>query len=475
MAAQRPGGQAKPRSAAAQPQGPRPRILRIGVLLGGKIVEERLIRERVPVSIGQSMKNTFSIPIEGLPLEFTLFALDNGKYSLRFLNKMDGRLSDSGGQVNTLDALKSRGASSHGDYWQVPLTDSSRGKLSIGDLTILFQFVTEPPRQPKPMLPSSVRGSFADRFEPPLVISVGSSVLAHMAIMLVAIFGRSCFEREIVSMADRAYDLTFEPEKYQVEIKDELEEQPVADGAGSAAGSAEKPPDREPQPVKQPGGGGTAGRNTNDNVAMNEDDAEAFANKLTFDGGNSGTDEGDISRRRPGADLDKQIADVREGNKTVGVGGGAGRGSRGDGDPRVGTGTGPKVDGPGGIASAGGGKTTEKGPAGRISVSNKQTFDDSTLTPDIVLAKIQTAYMAGLKRCYLNFLKVDASARGKVTLSLTVNETGRTVNGRASGFAGEVDSCITAQMVTWRFPVPKDKDGDPTEASFQITLQLVPD
>ena len=56
------------------------------------------------------MKNTFSIPVEGLPLEFTLFSLEEGKYSLRFLNKMDGRLTDGGDQVNTLDALKGRGA-----------------------------------------------------------------------------------------------------------------------------------------------------------------------------------------------------------------------------------------------------------------------------------------------------------------------------------------------------------------------------
>src|SRR5437868_13574792 len=85
--------------------GQRPRILRSGLLPGGKIVEERLIRERTSVTIGQSMKNTFSIPVEGLPLEFTLFALEEGKYSLRFLNKMDGRLSDGSGQVTTLDVL----------------------------------------------------------------------------------------------------------------------------------------------------------------------------------------------------------------------------------------------------------------------------------------------------------------------------------------------------------------------------------
>jgi hypothetical protein len=159
----------------------------------------------------------------------------------------------------------------------------------------------------------------------------------------------------------------------------------------------------------------------------------------------------------------------------VKVGGGAGRGSRGDGDPPVGNRQGPAINAPGGTESAGGGKGQEKGPTGRISVADKQSFDESTLTPDIVLAKIQSAYMAGLKRCYKEYLKKDASARGKVTLSLTINETGRTVKGAAHGFAGEVDECIGNLMTGWRFPIPKDKEGDPTEASFSITLQLVPD
>ena len=84
--------------------------------------------------------------------------------------------------------------------------------------------------------------------------------------------------------------------------------------------------------------------------------------------------------------------------------------------------------------------------------------------------------MPGIKRCYKNYLNKDASARGKVGLSLTVNQTGRTTQGSASGFpADEVNSCITGLMSGWTFPIPKDKDGDPTEASFRITLQLVPD
>src|SRR5439155_11135953 len=172
-------------------------------------------RERVPVSIGQSMKNTFSLPVEGLPLEFTLFALDGNKYSLRFLNNMDGRLSD-GGNVNTLDALKGRGALQRGTYWQVPLGETSRGKLSLGDLTILFQFVTEPPRQPKPMLPASVRGTFADRFDPRLSVILGASIVIHFAIVIVAL----AWEVPRGSgIADRAYDLTFDQQKYEVEIE----------------------------------------------------------------------------------------------------------------------------------------------------------------------------------------------------------------------------------------------------------------
>jgi hypothetical protein len=454
-----------------QPGAPRQRILRIGILLGGKIVEERLIRERTSVTIGQSMKNTFSIPVEGLPLELTLFSLEEGnKYHLRFLNKMDGRLS-TGDQVNTLEALKGRGGTNHGDYWSVPLSDTARGKLSIGDLTILFQFVTEPPRQPKPMLPASVRGTFADRFDPRLSVILGASIIVHFAIVIVAL---TMDVPTDTGITDRAYNLTFTQEEYKVELEQPKIETPaqVAD-QGSAAAQKTEPTKTVPTIKKEPTEPAGGGRDEKADIARQEENARAMADLLTGEGAD-GTSEGDMSKRRPGADLGTQIADVREGGKQVAVGGGSGRGARGEGDPRVGTGKGPGISGPGGTETAGGPKE-EKAPTGRINVSDKQTFDDSSLTPDIVLSKIQSAYMAGLKRCYKEHLKKDASARGKVTLSLTVNETGRTTSGKANGFASEVDECITNQMGSWRFPIPKDKDGEATEASFAITLQLVPD
>ncbi|HET7095657.1 MAG TPA: hypothetical protein VFI22_19350, partial [Thermomicrobiales bacterium] len=353
-------------------------------------------------------------------------AIDNDQYRLQFAPKMDGRVSD-GAQVYTFEQVKSSKAIQQGDRWVMPLSEQARGKVTIGDLTILFQFVTEPPRQPKPMLPASVRGTFADRFDPRLSVILGASIIIHFAIVIVAL----AMDVETGDgIAERAYNLSFNQETYNVDV-----EQPKPDvtAQGSAAGSAEqKKPDKPAEkPAKKPAGGENTGRDAKQDVSLPEDQAAAMADLLTGEGDN-GSSEGDMSKRRPGADLGQQIADVKEGGKTVAVGGGSGRGSRGNGDARVGTGKGPGINGAGDIASAGGGKGEEHAPAGRISVADKQTFDESTLTPDVVLAKIQSAYMAGLKRCYKDYLKKDPSSRGKVTLAFTVNETGRSVSNKAT-------------------------------------------
>jgi hypothetical protein len=111
-------------------------------------------------------------------------------------------------------------------------------------------------------------------------------------------------------------------------------------------------------------------------------------------------------------------------------------------------------------------------PAGRIVVG--RPLDDSTLTPDVVLAKINTAYMRGIKRCYTNHLKTHPDAAGKLALEFTVGETGATSNASTRGFAKPVDECITKQIASWRFLVPRDSDGDKTSASFKISLTMVP-
>ena len=98
----------------------------------------------------------------------------------------------------------------------------------------------------------------------------------------------------------------------------------------------------------------------------------------------------------------------------------------------------------------------------------------TTLTPDVVVAKIRAAYMGGVKRCYSVMLK-NSGGRGKVMVTFTVDPTGRVHDGTARGFSDTVDACITAQVADWRFPIPTDPAGTPVEASFALPLDLIPD
>jgi len=155
------GGQAPLRTTAirrAQPQitaTTTPKVLRIGLIQGGKITEERIIRNRETVTVGQSEKNTFIIPHPKLPAKYSLFEMKGGKYYLNVRDFMDGKISSPQG---VQDLSVSRGAK------VIPLDESSRGKIIIGDTTLLFQFVIPPPIQPAPQLPAALRGGWFKSF-----------------------------------------------------------------------------------------------------------------------------------------------------------------------------------------------------------------------------------------------------------------------------------------------------------------------
>jgi hypothetical protein len=94
-----------------------------------------------------------------------VFEIKNDRYVLNFTAKMDGRLSD-GDKVLTLEQARTSGATKVDDHWSLPLSSAARGKIALGELTLLFQFVSAPPIQPRPQLPHSVRGTLADRIDP---------------------------------------------------------------------------------------------------------------------------------------------------------------------------------------------------------------------------------------------------------------------------------------------------------------------
>src|SRR4051794_28262921 len=85
-----------------------PKILRIGVIQGWKIVEERLVRKRENLTVWQSTKSSLVIPTEALPKSFVLFELGAQGYGLHFTDHIDGRIS-LGDQVLALSQIKEQG------------------------------------------------------------------------------------------------------------------------------------------------------------------------------------------------------------------------------------------------------------------------------------------------------------------------------------------------------------------------------
>jgi hypothetical protein len=132
-----------------------PKVLRIGVVQSGRVIEERIIKQRTHVTVGPSEKSMFVISSDAVPANFRLFELVGDEYCLNFVDSMSGRIALPSG-VSDLSVLKGHAKRSAQGVYQIKLTEDSRGKVVLGDVTFLFQFVAPPPVQPRPQLPVAV-------------------------------------------------------------------------------------------------------------------------------------------------------------------------------------------------------------------------------------------------------------------------------------------------------------------------------
>lgn len=136
------------------PGRPGPKLLRIGIVQGGSVLEERMIAASAHVSVGTTEENTFLLAGAASPSSFRLFEHANGAYQLNFSERMQGRVVLSSGLFE-LHELKTQARAVRGVYG-IALTEVARGRVAIGDVTFLFHFVAPPPILPKAVLPSAV-------------------------------------------------------------------------------------------------------------------------------------------------------------------------------------------------------------------------------------------------------------------------------------------------------------------------------
>ena len=167
-----------------------PRVLRVGVIRDGRIVEERILRRREAITVGASERNHFVVADAGLSGRHPLFdyrtTVDGERCVLTIADGMTGRLAfaDPDGGVMDLDEVRASARAVPGRRGaEVRLDDGCRGKIVLGDTTLLFQFVVPPPAQPIPQLQASVRGGWLARIDSGFATSLGVALAAHLALL----------------------------------------------------------------------------------------------------------------------------------------------------------------------------------------------------------------------------------------------------------------------------------------------------
>jgi hypothetical protein len=234
-------------NAAAQTANrPAPKVLRIGLVQGGKIVQEKLIRLGETVTVGDSPKNTFVLTGTKLPTRHEMFVARGESYTLAVPEWIEGKISWKDG-IRDLEELRTRGdAQRKGDAYHVPLNENVRGKVTIGESTLLFQFVPAPPEPVRQVSPADFRPRIIDEDDPLFMGLISVFGLIAFGFMTWVQFAEMPQELDLDHIDD-AINLVVEAPIPQVELKD-----PNADKGDKEEKKPEKKPEKDNKTETKP-------------------------------------------------------------------------------------------------------------------------------------------------------------------------------------------------------------------------------
>jgi hypothetical protein len=384
--------------------------LRLGVVIGDQIVDERLVREARAVRLGELGER---------PRSWKMFEAEAGGWRLRLAEGMEARLADGEHAPTAVQGPA-----------LVALSSTTRGKVVLGEATLLFQMVTAPPPAPAPRLPKSVRGSLGSRIDPVMTAVLVFSFLAHTG------FGAWVYGMDVPRepQAEQA------PEAYAVKtipIPRMSEALPEAEGRGPTAPApapASKKPGRKPS--AEPGV---------EEFHVGETALIKVLGRKSGEGGRfvdvtGGKEVGENLGRSLERGKDRKV----EAPELLGPGerkisDGAVSGPVGPSEP---TGVGPRTG-------------EEIVPDGEVQTPEPIA---GGIDPAEVMATIKTRYYRGIAECYRLTLKKDAKAGGKLILGLGIGAGGRVTRVDVQAFDRDLEQCVEDRARTWRFASGKDGD-----------------
>ncbi|MBX3227221.1 MAG: AgmX/PglI C-terminal domain-containing protein [Labilithrix sp.] len=450
-----PGGAARPGQMTAVMRAMSvqtgPKVLRIGLVQAGRVVEERIIKQRTTVNVGSNERATFVIQSQIVPPMFKLFELIGMDYYLNFLDGMTGRVALASG-ISDLNALKAQ-AKKVNNVYQVKLSEEARGKVVIGDTTFLFQFVAPPPVQPRPQLPLAVKGGIAAQIDWSLTIIAAFSFLLHFGLVgamysdwMDPVVGDDFNVAGLVDMMKNippppATETPTDPSTNATSTATaQAASRPAGGGAGGSRGSA--------------GASRSAGSVGDKQAAALAAQADAMQMQMLAALGGGSSVQGALNRSDiPPVDLSGAAASgagVAHGTGDLKVGGGGGAvqgGGKGGGLGALGGGT--KGTG----SDTAGGERKVEGPK----AADPQFGGTSATVPVSGADRVIAGLRPRFKQCYQVGLNSDPNMSGKVVISAKVGPNGEVSSADIasnSGLSPSVANCIAGHVKRAQFDPP---------------------
>jgi hypothetical protein len=451
-----PGQMTAVMRAVSQQSGPK--VLRIGVVQSGKVIDDRIIRNRGHVTVGPSENAMFAVASKTLPPTFKLFEQVGEEYMLNFLDGMGGRVALRSGMsdVNALKGQAKRVMLGNVQVYQVPLTDEARGKISIGETQFLFHFVAPPPAQPRPQLPVSVKAGLAGEIDWNFTIIAAFSFLLHFG--AVGATYTDWMDAEVKEsenvLADLVDSLKRAPPPPPKEEPKKEDETKTADTKTADA----------PKQTQQSTASNTRSSGTNAGKAgpMSDQKARALGDKLersmsamdallsTSSSGATAAVTGSDGQASLTGDLARE-ASSNTGTGLAGMAGGGGGGLVRPGEGGSGSLTGIRGS-TSATAVATGTGVPVVAPKGNVSASGQVTAG-SVSNAGSVVAGMQ----AGFRSCYKSALKDDPSVKGSARITLKIGPAGEVQSASISGgLPGGLLACLRGRAQSAQFAAPSD-------------------
>jgi hypothetical protein len=419
-----------------------PKVLRVGVVRTGRVVEERILRRRTTVTIGWSESSTFVLADPKAPVSLRLFEYTDGAYFLNTTSAMSGRVVTTDGIVELSAPASEAGASAEagvgvrgGKRTRIRLDDDARGKIVIGAVAFLFQFVTAPPVQPRPQLPISVIRNKGVDWRTTVIAAF--SFMVHFG-AIGAIYS----------------DWLDQPVDYDIVVSNVIESvQPFV----PMTDVTETPENVTAETASQAKGQEAKGKHAGDsgethpNVAALRNAIDRFQMSVlgVFSGAGATADvlrSGEV----PTGLLDevaKRDTGVGRPGLTIASGGPLKPGTGGSGLASIGDVRGGGGDGTGTTVAV-------RGPRGTVNTAPPDTKGAPIRNAAAVIASLK----GGFRRCYERALAENPDAEGRIDLSLKVGPGGEVQSATATpqgNLPSQVVGCIRGKVMAAQFDPPE--------------------